>query len=931
VSKERRAKFFYLFSFLIIACSLLFVGCPENIVSKLQEKGLELPEENPQAGMGYFSLNVTGMDARTIIPAMPALNDFAVFELAFSGVMNVTIERAFANLSDPINLLTGTYDLYVTAYLDGAKTKPAALGSLENFNVDEGVLVSRSVELTAYTPDGNKTGTFKWAVSYPSAVTAASMRITPLNAVTGTPVQTINILTGSFSHTSTVELNSGYYEVLFTLEAPNTKTLEWLEILHVYQSLESLYTQTFSSNYFNNNVYTVTLVFNNGDANGTQSRLHGDTATKPADPSRTGYVFDNWYPENPPANPAPFAVSAYNFSTQLIEDTTIYARWLGDIASASITIPPCTYNGSAQTPAPVVSHGGITLTAGTHYTVTSYANNTSAGTATVTINAVAGSGYTGTKTVNFTIDRQPIPNAVIDVSMPVKGTTRTSTAVVAGGSNFTAGTVSWSPTTSPSAANTRYTATVTLTAAADYTFDGGLTGTVTINGRKAIVSNNTGTNAVLNYQFQLTEADQYWESWTALPTAAGSTLGSSGTTNYRVNATATITPSVVDNGLNIAAGATVVIYIPAGMTLTVNGRNNTGTIGGGAGISLPSTSTLIIRGGGTLNANGGNGGNATNGSAGGNGIISHPGNGGTFDGSWNGGYGGAGGNGGGGGGAGIGSAGGSGGTGGAMVDAPVQAPTSNTGSLAGGNGNSGSTGGVIASAGTLYVLDTATVTATGGAGGSMGSGGAAGSSANDAGSTWGSNYQAGGGGGGGGGGAGANGAGIGAGGKGGGGGGSGGAGGRNTLASSNQNTYPTGEGGTGGFNGDGLSTAWGGDGTRVVKEVVAGGYGGAAGAVAANASNGAAYRATGATAAGATVATTSSAITYNTNGTSVTGMPANQTKYADAPEYITHLVPVRDAYTFIGWNTVSTATTGNYTANQSYTTNAALTLYAIWE
>jgi hypothetical protein len=71
----------------------------------------------------------------------------------------------------------------------------------------------------------------------------------------------------------------------------------------------------------------------------------------------------------------------------------------------SVTIAAVTYNGSAQTPDVTVKDGTITLTNGTHYTV-SYSNNTNAGTGTVT---VTGKGnYTGTKTVDFTIDKAPL-------------------------------------------------------------------------------------------------------------------------------------------------------------------------------------------------------------------------------------------------------------------------------------------------------------------------------------------------------------------------------------------------------------------------------------------------------------------------------------------------------------------------------------------
>ena len=40
--------------------------------------------------------------------------------------------------------------------------------------------------------------------------------------------------------------------------------------------------------------------------------------------------------------------------------------------------------------------------------------------------------------------------------------------------------------------------------------------------------------------------------------------------------------------------STVVLYIPSNVTLTVKGGAGSGTTGGGAGISVPSSSTLVI-------------------------------------------------------------------------------------------------------------------------------------------------------------------------------------------------------------------------------------------------------------------------------------------------------------------------------------------------
>ena len=76
-----------------------------------------------------------------------------------------------------------------------------------------------------------------------------------------------------------------------------------------------------------------------------------------------------------------------------------------NIADESIaaTIPEQTYTGEARTPEVAVTDGAHTLAANTDYTV-AYSNNINAGTATATLTGIG--NYTGTRTVQFTIQPQ---------------------------------------------------------------------------------------------------------------------------------------------------------------------------------------------------------------------------------------------------------------------------------------------------------------------------------------------------------------------------------------------------------------------------------------------------------------------------------------------------------------------------------------------
>lgn len=220
----------------------------------------------------------------------------------------------------------------------------------------------------------------------------------------------------------------------------------------------------------------------------------------------------------------------------------------------------------------------------------------------------------------------------------------------------------------------------------------------------------------------------------------------------------TATTKTINGTLTVPTGGTVTIYIPAGVTLTINGtnarnggngingtendrknhthnantcangsqaRDNERACGGLAGtkaqpaISVPSGATLIITGEGTLIANGGNGGsggkggNGQNGTTGGliSGIITD--------------YAGAGGGGGGGGGgaaAAIGGAGGNGGNGGKGGQYTNDGLFS--GEKTGEQGQAGATSNLLGSPmGNVYIVGNVHIVAQGGSEGVKGSNG----------------------------------------------------------------------------------------------------------------------------------------------------------------------------------------------------------------
>ncbi len=70
-------------------------------------------------------------------------------------------------------------------------------------------------------------------------------------------------------------------------------------------------------------------------------------------------------------------------------------------------------------------------------------------------------------------------------------------------------------------------------------------------------------------------------------------------------------------------------------------------------------------------------------------------------------------------------------------------------------------------------------------------------------------------------------------------------------------------------------------------------------------------------------------VSYNANGGS--GAPSNQTKTYGQNLTLSSTRPTRNLYNFKGWGTSAGSTTVAYAPGATYTSNSAITLYAIWE
>jgi uncharacterized repeat protein (TIGR02543 family) len=301
---------------LFVTCSLFIVTCLLFIFSACQNP-LSVPKtENIPSGKGSFSLSVNV--TRTILPTLDEskLAQYTlVFEPKSGGTKNET-ERSLDRLSDPVFLEPGTYSLVVTAYFDTGKTKLAARGTLDSVMISEGKSVAGTVTLKAITDSG--TGSFTYTVIFPNVKTA-TMNITPLKAASQGQDHSL-----SSGNTGTLALDSGYYNLVFTLNKNNGDTLIWRELLHVYAGLESFFSMEFSDADFYKTMYVVTFNLNDTESPnpGTQTVLHGGHASDPA-PTREGYAFGGWYSDSD------FS-TAYDFDTLVFSDITLYAKWIAN-------------------------------------------------------------------------------------------------------------------------------------------------------------------------------------------------------------------------------------------------------------------------------------------------------------------------------------------------------------------------------------------------------------------------------------------------------------------------------------------------------------------------------------------------------------------------------------------------------------------------
>jgi len=324
---------------------LLITSCPTPFNPSSLDRDARIPADTGGGSvMGTLSLSIEGSQSqgRTIMPGTGAAgNQFPFYRLAFTGgpasSPALTIDRESSTIGENVSLHQGTYTLTVYGYTSEANrtaNKPAAYATVNPLNIGN-TPVNRSITLTLYgvgTTQGGK-GIFDLNIDFPGDLSAIRMELEPVFPTTGSNVTYNFIGTGSIARDANLELDAGYYIVLFTLEKTGMRTVTWYEALHVYENMTSSYTNAFTNAHFVNAHSAIRFHYND------DVRTHFDISyfhdvglteqNNPADPTRTGFTFLGWYREPECINPMVYG--------PITSPVSLYAKWIENL-TGTITL-----------------------------------------------------------------------------------------------------------------------------------------------------------------------------------------------------------------------------------------------------------------------------------------------------------------------------------------------------------------------------------------------------------------------------------------------------------------------------------------------------------------------------------------------------------------------------------------------------------------
>jgi len=358
--------------FISLFICLLILSCPH---------GNEADKNPLPADTGAFTLRLADPAGRTIMPNSPALSDFAVFNLRFEPVdaplvtepidEDRTYTTGSAELA-PVILAVGTYNLTVSAYRDGGKTRLAAR---EETSIT--IIPGNNTKTVTLKPllsgNGSNDGTFSWNITISAGTTTVNSAAMTIKNSGGETQGAVENLSSTGISTGTRSLAPGIYTVVFNLEGKEgdkNKAAEWDELLYVYATLDSSFIYTFTEDHFYKTHWNVTLDYdtnaNVGDtypdntiAIGTQSVLHGVSlnSLSPAPllgPTKRGYRFEGWFTDKA-------CTAKWNLDNPIHEDLYLWAGWTPNKYNLTLSFDAITDPMAGESfPAITISRGKTT-------------------------------------------------------------------------------------------------------------------------------------------------------------------------------------------------------------------------------------------------------------------------------------------------------------------------------------------------------------------------------------------------------------------------------------------------------------------------------------------------------------------------------------------------------------------------------------------
>jgi len=259
--QSSRIKNVGLLATLFITCFMMFLAGCRNVLDSHDspENGTATPVT------GILSLTINGHgEERTIMPAPLVFNGF---NLWFVDSDDPETGKAFEISWDgtsAVELYEGTWDLRVTAYMDGYNV--ARSRWYEDIEVLHNTPVSHTVMLLPIGY-GYGQGTFSWDISFPINITSARMEIATLGDSGSVVSSRIYYFHGGLplvGNISSLELDVGQYRVILTLHYGEEVAM-LIAILHVYKNLVSHFEEGFTLAHFPVSLLDFVLASWNGE------------------------------------------------------------------------------------------------------------------------------------------------------------------------------------------------------------------------------------------------------------------------------------------------------------------------------------------------------------------------------------------------------------------------------------------------------------------------------------------------------------------------------------------------------------------------------------------------------------------------------------------------------------------------------------------